>query len=214
MSFIVQCGGSLLIVLPKEGSRIPEFGCYLLLAWCMWHPFMYRQQTNWEFVLETCTIMGGLLVLLSAMQTSYHDARQLASVGKLPVKAPTEGGGASVDATPPMLKAAHRNQATGRVLITAVFIFYAFQKVRVHVVRLPQGPLPTPSDCTNAPYQPLTPPLTPISPLTTPSPPPLRSTATPSGYSSVQRTMTGRPPSERPSSSSAASTSAPSSSSA
>ena len=66
MSFVVQFGGSLLIVLPKDGSRVPEFGCYVLLAWCMWHPFMYRQQTNWEFVLETCTIMGGLLVLLSA----------------------------------------------------------------------------------------------------------------------------------------------------
>ena len=152
MSFIVQCGGSLLIVLPKEGSRIPEFGCYLLLAWCMWHPFMYRQQTNWEFVLETCTIMGGLLVLLSAMQTSYHDARQLASVGKvLPVKAPTEGGSASVDATPSMLKAAHRNQATGRVLITSVFIFYAFQKVlRICATppRAPHGPMPPPSGYT------------------------------------------------------------------
>ena len=77
MSFVVQFGGSLLIVLPKDGSRVPEFGCYVLLAWCMWHPFMYRQQTNWEFVLETCTIMGGLLVLLSAMQTSYHDARKV-----------------------------------------------------------------------------------------------------------------------------------------
>ena len=42
-------------------------GCYLLLAWCVWHPFMYRQQTNWEFVLETCTIMGGLLILLSQL---------------------------------------------------------------------------------------------------------------------------------------------------
>ena len=211
MSFVVQCGGSLLIVLPKEGSRIPEFGCYLLLAWCMWHPFMYRQQTNWEFVLETCTIMGGLLVLLSAMQTSYHDARQLASVGKLPVKAPTEGGGASVDVTPPMLKAAHRNQATGRVLITSVFIFYAFQKVCVygyaymcyasqgaarptaHAKRLHLHQVRTNLSLT--PHRPRTTPLT----HPTPTPPSPRSTATPSGYSSARRTMIGSPPSERPS---------------
>ena len=133
MSFVVQFGGSLLIVLPKDGSRVPEFGCYVLLAWCMWHPFMYRQQTNWEFVLETCTIMGGLLVLLSAMQTSYHDARKADSVGKvLPVKTAAEGGGAPADATDSMLKAAQRNQAFGRVLITSVFIFYAFQKARHH----------------------------------------------------------------------------------
>ena len=133
MSFVVQFGGSLLTVLPKDGSRVPEFGCYVLLAWCMWHPFMYRQQTNWEFVLETCTIMGGLLVLLSAMQTSYHDARKADSVGKvLPVKTAAEGGGAPADATPSMLPAAQRNQAFGRVLITSVFIFYAFQKVRHH----------------------------------------------------------------------------------
>jgi len=168
MSFMVQFGGSFLIVMPKEGSRVPEFGCYVLLAWCMWHPFMYRQQTNWEFVLETCTIMGGLLVLLSAMQTSAHDARQLATVGKLPVKAPTEGGGASADATPSMLKAAHRNQATGRVLITSVFIFYAFQKVCVYVLRLtPRGPNPTP---TSSGYTKPVP--TSHSPLTTPATPP------------------------------------------
>jgi len=139
MSFVVQFGGSLLIVLPKDGSRVPEFGCYVLLAWCMWHPFMYRQQTNWEFVLETCTIMGGLLVLLSAMQTSYHDARKADSVGKvLPVKTAAEGGGAPADATDSTLKAAQRNQAFGRVLITSVFIFYAFQKVHGYAKRLQQ----------------------------------------------------------------------------
>merc|ERR1719253_58749 len=105
----------------------------------MWHPFMYRQQTNWEFVLETCTIMGGLLVLLSAMQTSYHDARKADSVGKvLPVKTAAEGGGAPADATPSMLPAAQRNQAFGRVLITSVFIFYAFQKVHGYAKRLQQ----------------------------------------------------------------------------
>ena len=77
VSFIVQCGGSLLIVLPPEGSRIPEAGCYILLTWCVWHPFMYRQQTNWEFVLETITIMGGLLVLLSHVQLTQPEARPL-----------------------------------------------------------------------------------------------------------------------------------------
>jgi len=138
-SFIVQCGGSLLIVMPKEGSRVPEAGCYLLLAWCLWHPFMYRQQTNWEFVLETCTIMGGLLVLLSHVQTSHHDARQAAQQGKLPSKAPSsEGGGVQDGATSPLLISAGRNQATGRVLITAVFIFYAFQKVHGYAKRLQQ----------------------------------------------------------------------------
>ena len=62
-----------------------------------------------------------------------HDARKADSVGKvLPVKTAAEGGGAPADATDSMLKAAQRNQAFGRVLITSVFIFYAFQKVRHH----------------------------------------------------------------------------------
>ena len=113
MSFVVQFGGSLLIVLPKDGSRVPEFGCYVLLAWCMWHPFMYRQQTNWEFVLETCTIMGGLLVLLSAMQTSYHDAQKADSVGKvLPVKTAAEGGGA-VDQAQVEMRPHYRHDIVG-----------------------------------------------------------------------------------------------------
>ena len=64
LSLVVQSSGSLLVALPGSSKRA-EVGCYILLGWCMFHPIMYRQETNWEFVLETLTIMGGLLILLS-----------------------------------------------------------------------------------------------------------------------------------------------------
>lgn len=63
-SFVVQSSGSLLVAMPGASKR-SEMGCYTLLFWCLVHPIMYRQETNWEFVLETLTIMGGLLILLS-----------------------------------------------------------------------------------------------------------------------------------------------------
>ena len=69
-SFIVQMGGSLLVGLPSgatsrgTGMRV-QVGVVILLCWCLFHPVMYSQYTNWEFVLETLTIMGGLLILLS-----------------------------------------------------------------------------------------------------------------------------------------------------
>ena len=130
MSFVVQCGGSLLVTMPRAESGIPAVGCYILLVWCVWHPFMYRQQTNWEFVLETTTIMGGLLVLLSHFQLSGIAADRTPLI---PAKA--EGGAAP---TPAVARRAGRNQAAGRVMITAVFIFYAFQKVHGYARRLQQ----------------------------------------------------------------------------
>ena len=64
----MQLVGSLLVVLPSNAGPRAVAGCYVLLGWCVFHPFMYKQQTNWEFVLETTTIVGGLLVLLSHEQ--------------------------------------------------------------------------------------------------------------------------------------------------
>ena len=95
LSFCVQFGGSLLIVLPADAGHRAVAGCYILLGWCLFHPFMYKQQTNWEFMLETTTIMGGLLVLLSHEQLNVH-----ASDLSLPGTAkPTEALKERVDGT-------------------------------------------------------------------------------------------------------------------
>ena len=111
LSFCVQFGGSLLIVLPADAGHRAVAGCYILLGWCLFHPFMYKQQTNWEFMLETTTIMGGLLVLLSHEQLNVH-----ASDLSLPGTAkPTEA----------LKERANRLQMVGRFLITAIFLYCA-----------------------------------------------------------------------------------------
>lgn len=135
-SFAVQTSGALLVALPGASKR-SEVGCYILLFWCMVHPIMYRQESNWEFVLETLTIMGGLLILLShCMLVGASTASKLAPT--LPTKAVSakavgpsaalaEGGAAG---------RAHAIQAVGRVLINAIFLYYAFVKVHGYTQRV------------------------------------------------------------------------------
>lgn len=129
LSFVVQSTGSLLIVLPGEGRRA-EAGCHILLGWCVFHPFMYRQQTNWEFVLETLTIMGGLMILLSHYMLIGATAGARAAV--LPAKAVGPGPTAAGD---PVAAKAHATQAAGRMMIVSVFIYYAFCNVHGYIAR-------------------------------------------------------------------------------
>ena len=119
------------MVLPGDNARA-LLGCYILLGWCLWHPFMYHQQTNWEFVLETLTIMGGLCILLSHfLLLAAPQAPTKALPHAKAVSNPAATAAKSAEAT-----RAHAIQATGRVLIVSVFLYYAFQKVR---------PAPSPS---------------------------------------------------------------------
>ena len=130
-SFCVQTCGAFLVALPGISSR-SELGCYILLSWCVVHPIMYRQEQNWEFVLETLTIMGGLLILLShcMLVGASAAAKQMPvlpakAVG--PTAALTEGGAAN---------RAHRVSAVGRVLISAIFLCSAFQEVHGYAQRV------------------------------------------------------------------------------
>jgi uncharacterized membrane protein YphA (DoxX/SURF4 family) len=124
LSFCVQFGGSLLVVLSACASHRAVVGCYTLLGWCLFHPFMYQQQTNWDFVLETATIMGGLLILLSHEQLN---AQASAAAFALPG-----------DSKPPEARKERANQLqmVGRVFITAIFLYYAFSKVQGYAPRV------------------------------------------------------------------------------
>jgi len=126
MSFVVQSVGGLLIVMPG-GNQRPVVGCYILLVWCLWHPFMYRQQTNWEFVLETLTIQGGLLILLSHFMLLRPECKQ-------PLL-----GERNDDANIAYQTRAHRLQALGRMLIVSIFLFYAFQKLHYYAQRVKES---------------------------------------------------------------------------
>jgi len=124
LSFCIQSCGSLLVVMPGGGQRAMA-GCYLLIGWCMWHPFMYGQQTNWEFMLETLTIVGGLAVLLSHFM--------LVKPGRM---AGLPSARASVISDSPLSNRAHRIQAAGRMMIVSIFLFYAFQMVHGYSAHL------------------------------------------------------------------------------
>lgn len=117
LSFVVQSVGSLLVLLPGANTR-GLVGCYILLGWCMWHPFMYNQQTNWEFILETITIMGGLAILISHFMLSHPNAK--AGLPRIH----------SSTADTPHNNRAHRIQLIGRMLVCSIFLFYAFQQAR------------------------------------------------------------------------------------
>ena len=113
LSIFVQFGGSLLVLLPEYAVN----GCYTLIGWCVFHPLMYQMQTNVEFMLETTTIIGGLLVLLSHEQLSAK-----ASTTTKSSEAPKD--------------TANRLQMIGRVLITAIFIFHAFNKIHGYAKKI------------------------------------------------------------------------------
>ena len=139
VSVAVQSSGSLLIALPisTSSSWHGRTGCFILLGWCCFHPFMYHQQTNWEFVLETCTIIGGLLILLShymLLAVAAAAASRLLD-GKRATLLPAKAVGPVVAEDDPLGKRAHATQAVGRVLICAVFIYYAFGRVHGYVAR-------------------------------------------------------------------------------
>ena len=130
-SFVVQMGGALMVGLPGGTSGRAQAGVITLLGWCMFHPIMYRQETNWEFVLETLTIMGGLLILLSSLM--LEEASRLARIesgGSGPAKIlPAKAVGPASGLDNPAAARAHSLQAFGRVLMMSVFLYYAFNHV-------------------------------------------------------------------------------------
>lgn len=122
-SFMVQTMGAALVALPttRRLHVLNEAGCYVLMCWCAFHPFMYGQQTNWEFVLQTLTIMGGLAILLShtmLMGLGRHAAMLLPAKAVSPAVAAAGASGG-------VAERAHAIQAAGRVLIVAIFLHYA-----------------------------------------------------------------------------------------
>jgi len=110
--FIVTQSVSVFLVVSE---RSPEVGCMTLLVWTGLHPFIYKQESNLEFLLESVTIMGGLMVLLSS-ERSNRKARErklLPSSTVDPVEIAEEAN--KMDLL----------QLCGRVFISAVFLYYS-----------------------------------------------------------------------------------------
>jgi len=81
----------------------PQLGCGMLIVWTTVHPFLYAQQTNFEFVLESVTVIGGLFILLSSERAKSRALQQLPSDLK---------------------EEKHRLLLVGRVCVAAVFFYY------------------------------------------------------------------------------------------
>jgi len=110
--FILAQGVSVFLIVSE---RSPEVGCMTLLVWTGLHPFIYKQESNLEFLLESVTIMGGLMVLLSS-ERSNRKARErklLPSSTVDPVEIAEEAN--KMDLL----------QLCGRVFISAVFLYYS-----------------------------------------------------------------------------------------
>jgi uncharacterized membrane protein YphA (DoxX/SURF4 family) len=109
--FILTQGVSVFLIVSEKS---PEVGCTTLLVWTGLHPFIYKQESNLEFLLESVTIMGGLMVLLSS-ERSNRKARErklLPTVTVNPEEAAEEAN--KMDLL----------QLCGRVCISAVFLYY------------------------------------------------------------------------------------------
>jgi uncharacterized membrane protein YphA (DoxX/SURF4 family) len=109
--FILTQGVSVFLIVSE---RSPEVGCMTLLVWTGLHPFIYKQESNLEFLLESVTIMGGLMVLLSS-ERSNRKARER----KLLPSTSADPDAAAEEANKMDLL-----QLCGRVCISAVFLYY------------------------------------------------------------------------------------------
>jgi len=123
--FILTQGISVFLIVSELA---PEPGCIALLVWTGLHPFIYKQESNLEFLLESVTIMGGLMVLLSS-ERHNRKARER----KLPSAA------VSQEETAEEANKMNLLQLCGRVCISAVFLFYGGKMMHDRVQGLSKG---------------------------------------------------------------------------
>jgi len=113
----------------------PQAGCVTLLLWAGVHPFLYAQQRNLEFLLESVTIIGGLLILLSSERMSAARAKSKMAaaseeatslVGR---KGTNEAQEAADEETGRLL-------LLGRVFLSAVFVYYVVKMINERIKNL------------------------------------------------------------------------------
>ena len=135
---VVQATGSLCVLVGRSQST--EAGCALLIAWTAIHPFLYQQQKNVEFLIESLSIIGGLCILLS----STRAIRRHGDLGGALLPGPTDrshggGGGGDGGAAPTSADAVERAdklQLVGRACLSSLYVFYAFKGAHERVLAL------------------------------------------------------------------------------
>jgi len=128
--FIATQTAGVLLILTRLA---PQAGCIILTVWAAIHPFLYAQQSNLEFLLESVTIIGGILILLTSERAIK--ARELRLGGGL--------GSAGTPAEVASRAAMEKNQLLfgGRIMLSAVFVYYSISMCRERVAAVMGGPL-------------------------------------------------------------------------
>ena len=109
--FIMTQGVSVFLIVSEIA---PEPGCLALLVWTGLHPFIYKQESNLEFLLESVTIMGGLMVLLSSERQNRKAKQRKEQPSQM-----IDPGETAEEANKMNLL-----QLCGRICISAVFLYY------------------------------------------------------------------------------------------
>ena len=110
---LTQASGSLLVLCGRPGSE--QLGVCILATWAAIHPFLYKQQENTEFMVESLSIIGGLLILLASMRATARRGR-----------AEPHAAGSRVDLL----------QRAGRSCHSALFVYYAAKAARERLAAL------------------------------------------------------------------------------
>jgi len=111
IGLLAQSLGSLCLL----ANQRPDLATKALIGWTVAQPVLYAQLTNFEFVAQSLSLVGGLLVLRA--QISEHAMRD----GR---RVPLGGGGlCALDDAPEASIA--RTQLIGRLLLPAVYLYRA-----------------------------------------------------------------------------------------
>ena len=87
----------------------PDAATKALIGWAVAQPVLYSQTTNLEFVAESLSLVGGLLMLRAALQLKDLKANR------------DSGGGSAPDGA---ARACARTQLFGRLLLPAVYMYH------------------------------------------------------------------------------------------
>ena len=126
----VQAVGVMLIL----SETRPQLGCVVLISWTAVHPLLYKQQTNAEFMLESVTIMGGLLILLSSERAKERARSSYALPTREREALLQTAGGREGQFFEIFVE--ERALLAGRVCVSAVFVYYIAKMMYERVASL------------------------------------------------------------------------------
>jgi len=112
VGLLAQSLGSLCLLVLFQ----PDFATKALIGWAVAHPVLYAQLTNFEFVAESLSLVGGLLILRAHLSEQARRDDQ---------HVPSGGGLLCTPAGDLPDAAVARTQLVGRLLLLTVYLYHA-----------------------------------------------------------------------------------------